>query len=43
MGIEPTLLPWEGKVLPLNYTCIFMFILYHFICFFQVFFLIIEK
>ena len=22
MGIEPTSQPWEGRVLPMNYTCI---------------------
>ena len=21
MGIEPTSQPWEGRVLPMNYTC----------------------
>ena len=40
MGIEPTLLPWEGRVLPLNYICISMTIFYHFNNFFQVFFYI---
>lgn len=43
MGIEPTLLPWEGKVLPLNYICIFISIFYHFNKFLQVFFILTYK
>ena len=26
-GIEPPLQPWEGRVLPLNHTCILVYII----------------